>query len=85
MEMVVCPRVHFKTVIVDGTWAYTGSANFTGAGMGVKSQHRRNFEIGMIVEDAASVNELMDYFDRIWIGQHCPKCGHRKICPQPIV
>jgi phosphatidylserine/phosphatidylglycerophosphate/cardiolipin synthase-like enzyme len=85
MEMLICPRTHFKTVIVDGKWAYTGSANFTGAGMGVKSVKRRNFEIGVILEEPEHVRELMDYFDQIWIGQHCPSCGHRAICPHPIV
>nr|HXK49216.1 phospholipase D-like domain-containing protein [Clostridiales bacterium] len=34
IERLLCPRVHFKIVIVDGTFAYTGSANLTGAGMG---------------------------------------------------
>jgi phosphatidylserine/phosphatidylglycerophosphate/cardiolipin synthase-like enzyme len=51
MEMVICPRVHFKAVIVDGLWAFTGSANFTGAGMGVKSERRRNFELGMLFDE----------------------------------
>ena len=27
LELKVCPRVHFKTVLVDGAWAYLGSAN----------------------------------------------------------
>ena len=85
MEMLICPRTHFKTVIVDGKWAYTGSANFTGAGMGVKSDKRRNFEVGVIMEEPEQVRELMDYFDRIWMGEHCPSCGHRSICPHPIV
>jgi phosphatidylserine/phosphatidylglycerophosphate/cardiolipin synthase-like enzyme len=85
MEMVICPRVHFKAVIVDGLWAFTGSANFTGAGMGIKSDKRRNFELGMIFDEPAQVTEIMEYFDRIWIGGHCPGCGLRKICPQPIV
>src|SRR3712207_4569240 len=31
LELKVCPRVHFKTVLVDGAWAYLGSANLTGA------------------------------------------------------
>ena len=84
METLICPRVHFKMVIVDGVWAYTGSANFTGAGMGIKSENRRNFEIGTLIDDPLGVKELMDYFDRIWMGQHCLRCGHRKICPQPI-
>ena len=28
-----CPRVHLKTVVVDGSWMYLGSANLTGAGL----------------------------------------------------
>ena len=34
MERVLCPRVHFKCIIIDGTFAWFGSANLTGAGMG---------------------------------------------------
>ena len=34
LERVLCPRVHLKSVVVDGSWAYSGSANLTGAGMG---------------------------------------------------
>ncbi len=37
MERILCPRVHLKSVIIDGKVAYTGSANLTGAGMGAKS------------------------------------------------
>ena len=29
MERVLCPRVHFKCIIVDGVKAYFGSANLT--------------------------------------------------------
>ena len=36
MERMLCPRVHFKCIIVDGVKAYFGSANLTGAGMGAK-------------------------------------------------
>ena len=46
LERKVCPRVHFKCVVVDGVFAYSGSANLTGAGMGAKSSSRRNFRIG---------------------------------------
>ena len=34
LERVLCPRVHFKCIIIDGRQAYFGSANLTGAGMG---------------------------------------------------
>ena len=43
MERVLCPRVHFKLIIIDTTIAYVGSANLTGAGMGMKSSRKRNF------------------------------------------
>ena len=45
MERVLCPRVHFKLIIIDSTIAYVGSANLTGAGMGMKSPRKRNKEI----------------------------------------
>ncbi len=48
LERLLSPRVHFKAVVVDGTFAYSGSANLTGAGMGAKSENRRNFEVGFI-------------------------------------
>lgn len=40
LERVLCNRVHFKIIVVDGECAYVGSANLTGAGMGMKSQLR---------------------------------------------
>src|SRR5689334_17511146 len=33
LERRICPRVHLKTVIVDGELMYLGSANWTGAGL----------------------------------------------------
>src|SRR6185369_11118677 len=36
LEMRLCPRVHLKTVVVDGEFLYLGSANWTGAGLGAK-------------------------------------------------
>lgn len=36
MERMLCPRVHFKCIIIDGRKGYFGSANLTGAGMGAK-------------------------------------------------
>ena len=80
MERILCPRVHLKTVIVDGQFAYTGSANLTGAGMGMKSQTRRNFESGIITDDNGLVNDIMAQFDDIWRGVHCRKCQRKKFC-----
>ena len=38
LALRACPRVHFKAVIVDGAFVYVGSANWTGAGLGAKSE-----------------------------------------------
>ena len=80
MEMILCPRVHFKSVIVDGRFAYSGSANLTGAGMGAKSIRKRNFEAGFITTDPSIIQQIMDQFDRIWMGEHCQQCERIKYC-----
>ncbi|MBC8379281.1 MAG: phospholipase D family protein, partial [Planctomycetes bacterium] len=67
MERLLCPRVHFKCVIVDGRVAYSGSANLTVAGRGAKSSKRRNFESGIITTDPAMVEAIMDQFDTVWM------------------
>ena len=43
MERVLCPRVHFKLIIIDSSVAYVDSANLTGAGMGMKSPRKSYF------------------------------------------
>jgi phosphatidylserine/phosphatidylglycerophosphate/cardiolipin synthase-like enzyme len=80
MERILCPRVHLKSVIVDGKFAYTGSANLTGAGMGMKSQARRNFEAGIITDDKVLVAGIMKQFDDIWSGRHCLQCQRKRYC-----
>jgi phosphatidylserine/phosphatidylglycerophosphate/cardiolipin synthase-like enzyme len=80
MERILCPRVHVKAVVVDAAFAYIGSANLTGAGMGAKSEHRRNFEAGIITDDKAMVEKIMTHFDNIWRGAHCRQCGRKKFC-----
>ena len=80
MERILCPRVHLKAVVVDGDFAYAGSANLTGAGMGAKSEHRRNFESGIITDDQRIVAKVMEQFDAIWRGTHCPSCQRKKFC-----
>ncbi len=80
LERILCPRVHFKAVVIDGRFAWSGSANLTGAGMGAKSPNRRNFESGFITTDTTLVGAIMEQFDRIWMGEHCTKCGRKLYC-----
>ncbi len=82
MERLLCPRVHFKCVIIDGKFAYTGSANLTGAGIGAKSINKRNFENGFIIENKEMIKEIMEQFDNLWIGKHCDKCGRVDYCAE---
>ena len=80
MERLLCPRVHFKCVIIDGRFAYSGSANLTGAGMGAKSPKRRNFESGIITTAPEMIESIMDQFDAVWMGQFCPDCQRQQSC-----
>ena len=83
-ERILCPRMHMKCVIADGRRAYVGSANLTGAGMGAKSPHRRNFEAGVVTEDRETIGELTTFLDAFYLGDHCVKCQRREVCPDPI-
>ena len=85
LERVLCPRVHFKCVLVDGRFAYFGSANLTGAGMGAKSPKKRNFENGVLTDDPALVAPLVEQFDSVWRGAFCRDCGRREHCADPVV
>ncbi len=85
IEMELCPRVHSKMIIIDGEQAYFGSANLTGAGLGMKSSRNRNFETGYLTSDPQIIDQLMNQYDQIWMGSHCRQCGRREYCPQPIV
>ena len=83
-ERNLCPRLHTKAVIVDGKTAYLGSANFTGAGIGAKNDHRRNWEAGIITDDPNLLDPLMQELDTLWMGTHCSTCQRRSVCPDPI-
>ena len=85
LERVLCPRVHFKMMIFDGKEAYIGSANLTGAGIGMKADGTRNFEAGILTDDPAIVAQAMDQFDEVWIGKHCKNCKRKDFCPDPIL
>ena len=84
LELRMCPRVHLKTVIVDGRFLYLGSANWTGAGLGAKGENRRNFELGMITEDEAVLDQVQALYSTIWCGAACASCAIRDICEAPL-
>lgn len=85
MERQVCPRVHFKHIVVDGKFAYAGSANLTGAGLGIKSTNTRNFESGFVTTDQTIVEAIMNQFDEVWMGKFCKNCKRKDFCGDPIV
>jgi phosphatidylserine/phosphatidylglycerophosphate/cardiolipin synthase-like enzyme len=85
LERVLCPRVHFKIIVYDCRVAYIGSANLTGAGIGMKGDDKRNFEAGILTDDPMVVKDVMNQFDEVWMGKHCKKCKRRDFCADPIV
>jgi phosphatidylserine/phosphatidylglycerophosphate/cardiolipin synthase-like enzyme len=80
LERLFCPRIHFKTVVVDGTFAYSGSANLTVAGLGAKSENRRNFEAGFITSAKPLVDQIANQFDELWMGKFCRACQRKQFC-----
>lgn len=85
LERMLCPRVHFKLMVFDSQVVYVGSANLTGAGIGMKSSDKRNFEAGILTDDPIIVEQVMAHFDDVWIGRHCKTCRRKDYCPDPIV
>lgn len=85
LERLLCPRVHFKIIIFDLTMAYIGSANLTGAGLGMKSARTRNFEAGMLTDEPELVDAAINQFDSVWAGFKCKDCGRKDFGPDPIV
>lgn len=85
LERVLCPRVHFKMIVFDYREVYIGSANLTGAGIGMKSAARRNFEAGILTDDFGLVDAACEQFDKVWRGGHCKECGRKDFCGDPII
>ncbi len=85
LDRALCPRVHFKIIVMDHKEAYIGSANLTGAGMGMKGDGKRNFEAGILTDDPVLVEAAMNQFDEVWMGKHCKSCKRRDFCGAPII
>ncbi len=84
LERVLCPRVHFKMIIFDLHTVYIGSANLTGAGLGMKSKYTRNFETGIYTNDIELVNKAITQYDEVWMGKHCSQCKRKAYCGDRI-
>lgn len=84
LELRSCPRVHLKTVIIDGRLMYLGSANWTGAGLGAKGTGRRNFEVGIVTEDEALIDEVQALYEQLFRGGECAGCRLRDACEMPL-
>lgn len=85
LERVLCPLVHFKMLVFDGKEVYIGSANLTGAGIGMKTDNKRNFEAGIFTDEPGIVEQAMNQFDEVWMGKFCKTCKRRDYCVDPIV
>ncbi|MBT8044882.1 MAG: phosphatidylserine synthase [Verrucomicrobiae bacterium] len=83
-ERILCPRIHTKAMIVDGTTAFIGSANLTGAGMGAKNPNKRNFEAGFLTNEDQHLKPLLEWADALYLGDLCRTCQRRDYCPDPI-
>ena len=84
MERALCPRVHFKLLVFDCQEVYIGSANLTGAGIGMKGENTRNFEAGIFTNEPELVRQAIQQFDSVWMGLHCKTCKRRQFCTDPI-
>lgn len=84
MQLKICPRVHFKCVLIDGAWLYLGSANLTGAGLGAKHADSRNFELGFVTEDFDAIDRVTALYQQVWEGISCRTCRLYDVCPDPI-
>lgn len=85
LERALCPRVHFKMMIFDMKEVYVGSANLTGAGIGMKSSLKCNFEAGILSDEPSIVDGAINHFDSVWAGFYCRTCSRKKFCGDPIV
>lgn len=84
LQRRLCPRVHFKMLIFDCEVAYIGSANLTGAGIGMKSDGKRNFEAGILTDDLALVDAAAAQFNAVWSGEYCKDCKCKAYCGDRI-
>ena len=49
------------------------------------SVRKRNFENGVLSDDPALLEPLVEQFDSVWRGDFCRDCGRRDFCSDPAV
>ncbi len=78
IHFAFCGRQHMKLVVVDDRFAYAGSANLTGAGLGMRSKARRNFEVGFTTNNPVAITRIREAIDRVWSGSQCQGCYYHR-------
>ena len=71
-------------MVFDYKVTYIGSANLTGAGIGMKSPAKRNFEAGILTDIPELLDAATDQFDSVWTGSQCKLCGRKEFCASPV-
>ena len=79
------PVLYDRLIVFDCKEVYVGSANLTGAGIGMKTDNKRNLEAGILTDEQEIVEQAMSQFDEVWIGKHCKACKRRDYCSDPII
>ena len=78
------PKGAFQDNDFDCATAYIGSANLTGAGIGMKGEGNSNFEAGILTDDPSLVDAAADHLDSVWQGRRCNKCKRKAFCGDRI-
>jgi hypothetical protein len=71
-------------IVFDCKEVYVGSANLTGAGIGMKTADKRNFEAGILTDEPQLVDAAADHLDSVWQGIRCTKCKRKAFCGDRI-
>ncbi|MCQ2051527.1 MAG: phospholipase D-like domain-containing protein [Bacteroidaceae bacterium] len=60
--------MHMKVFIFDDDSAYIGSANLTGAALGLRANGKRNHEAGILAKGNDIFHDALNHFNRVWTG-----------------
>lgn len=76
IEVSACARNHLKMICIDNKYLYMGTANMTPSAVGLRSEKKRNFEIGFITNDNTTVRFCRSLFEAIRTGNYCKQCQY---------